>query len=75
MAKLLAGIALALGIGAAARLAGLPAPAPPALVGALVVVAMTLGYVLADRWLARRPATTRRQCGGPTGATRGDDAR
>jgi XapX domain-containing protein len=65
--KFVIGLALALLIGAGCRLLGIPAPAPPALVGALLVLAMTAGYLAADRWLARRAATTHAQCGGPSG--------
>ena len=68
--KLLAGLLLGFGIGLGCRASGIPSPAPPALAGALLVVAMTAGYTLADRFLARRPATRLRDCGGPTGQTR-----
>jgi len=47
----LAGIVLALGIGVACRLLDIPVPAPPRLQGALLVVAMTLGFLVADRVL------------------------
>lgn len=63
------GLLLGFAIGFACRWSGVPAPAPPALVGALIVFAMTAGYVLADRFLARRAATQAMACGGPTGAT------
>lgn len=45
MMKVLIGLALGLVIGAAARWLDIPVPSPPKLVGALLVVAMTLGYV------------------------------
>jgi XapX domain-containing protein len=48
--KLLIGLVLACGIGAACRWFDIPAPAPPALQGALLVVAMTSGYMVADRY-------------------------
>ncbi|WAC49665.1 DUF1427 family protein [Asticcacaulis sp. SL142] len=41
----LIGIALGLLIGFVCRFFDLPLPAPPRLVGALLVVAMTLGFV------------------------------
>ncbi len=66
--KVALGLLLGLAIGALCRWGGVPVPAPPALTGALLVVAMTLGYVAADRWLARRPARHEAQCGGPSGA-------
>lgn len=45
MAEWLVAPALGLAIGAGCRWFGLPLPAPDKLVGALLVVAMTLGYV------------------------------
>lgn len=51
MTDLLLAIALGLGIGIGCRWFDLPLPAPPRLVGALLVVAMTLGFLGADRWL------------------------
>ena len=32
----------------------LPVPAPPRLSGALLILAVTLGYVLTDTWIIRR---------------------
>jgi XapX domain-containing protein len=65
--KVAIGLILGFLIGAGCRLFDLPLPAPLALVGALLVVAMTLGYVLTDRYLAKRPAKTKDLCGGPAG--------
>jgi XapX domain-containing protein len=48
--KLFIGLVLAFAIGAACRWFDIPAPAPPALQGALLVVAMTSGYIAADRF-------------------------
>lgn len=45
------GLLLALGIGAGCRLLDVPLPAPPRLEGALLVVAMTLGFLAGDAWL------------------------
>lgn len=67
--KTLIGFALAFAIGVTCRLAGIPLPAPPALIGALLVLAMTTGYLVVDRTVARR-ASTRDLCGGPSGTTR-----
>jgi XapX domain-containing protein len=67
MRGFLTGVVLALGIGAFCRFAGLPLPAPPVFIGALLVVAMTLGYQTGERLFAQRPAPSRAQCGGPTG--------
>ena len=47
----LAGLAMALLIGIGCRWFDIPLPAPPRLQGALLVVAMTLGFLAADRWL------------------------
>jgi XapX domain-containing protein len=48
---MLTGVLLGLGIGAVCRYFDLPLPAPPKLVGALLVVAMTLGFVAANTLL------------------------
>jgi XapX domain-containing protein len=45
-------IALGLAIGVSCRWFDLPLPAPPKLIGALLVVAITLGFLGAD-WLAQ----------------------
>lgn len=47
MSNLVIALALGLGIGAGCRWLDLPLPAPPKIVGALLVVAMTLGFILA----------------------------
>lgn len=44
------GVALGLAIGSTCRWFDIPLPAPPKLVGALLVVAMTAGFVATD-WL------------------------
>jgi XapX domain-containing protein len=69
--KLFIGLLLGLGIGFGCRWLGIPSPAPPLLAGALLVVAMTSGYVVTDAWLAKHPAHSKANCGGPTGETRG----
>jgi XapX domain-containing protein len=65
--KILLGFLLAIGIGALCRLAGVPLPAPPILIGALLVVAMSTGYAVTDRFARHRAAVNRAHCGGPTG--------
>ena len=52
--KMAIGILLAAGIGAMCRFFDLPVPAPPKLLGACLVVAMTMGYLLADQYMASR---------------------
>lgn len=52
MLLLIIGFALALAIGLGCRLLDLPLPAPPRLEGALLVVAMTLGFLAGQRWLS-----------------------
>ncbi len=52
MLNSLLGLALAFLIGAGCRYFNLPLPAPPRLSGALLVLTMTLGFVLASTILA-----------------------
>jgi XapX domain-containing protein len=52
--KIAVGAALGFLIGAGCRWFDVPAPSPPTLLGACLVVAMTLGYVTADRVMATR---------------------
>lgn len=49
--KAVIGVVLAVLIGAICRYSGLPSPAPPQLLGALLVASMTLGYWAMDKWL------------------------
>jgi XapX domain-containing protein len=69
MIKIVLGLIVGFLIGAGCRYFDIPAPSPPVLPGALLVVAMTLGYSATDRLLNRtdRTATTKHLCGGPTG--------
>ena len=69
--KIALGLLLALAIGVACRLAAIPLPAPPVLIGALLVLAMTLGYVVTDRFAGHREAKVKLLCGGPSGETKG----
>jgi len=68
--KVALGLALAFAIGVACRVTGIPLPAPPVLIGALLVLAMTVGYVLTDHVASLRAARSKPLCGGPTGETR-----
>jgi XapX domain-containing protein len=65
--KIALGFVLAIAIGVGCRVAGVPLPSPPVLIGALLVVAMSTGYTLMDRFARHREATNRIHCGGPTG--------
>ena len=69
--RLAVGLIISLVVGIGCRVFDIPVPSPPVLPGALLVVAMTLGYSGADRFLLRttRVATTKHMCGGPTGQT------
>lgn len=49
----LLGIAVALVIGAIVRLLRLPVPSPPTVAGALMVLALTVGYLAADHFLRK----------------------
>ena len=51
MLELLIALALGLAIGVGCRWFDLPLPAPPKIVGALLVVSMTLGFLFADHLL------------------------
>jgi XapX domain-containing protein len=65
--KIALGLTLALAIGIACRLAAIPLPAPPVLIGALLLLAMTLGYVATDHFASHRKCKSKSLCGGPTG--------
>ena len=64
--KPLIGILLAFALGFACRAFGIPSPAPPLILGALLVMTMTLGYIAVDRWVMS-PAKNARDGGGPSG--------
>ncbi|MCR6661674.1 MAG: XapX domain-containing protein [Luteimonas sp.] len=51
MTLALAGLVLALLIGTGCRILDILLPAPPRLQGALLVLAMTTGFLAADAWL------------------------
>ena len=67
--KIVIGFVLSFLIGAGCRYFDIPAASPPVIPGALILLAMTLGYTSMDRVLIRkdRAATTKHLCGGPTG--------
>src|SRR4051812_45709613 len=69
--KIVIGAIVAFLIGTGCRFFDIPVPSPPVLPGAILVVAMTLGYSATDRALTKRAqlSTTKHLCGGPTGTT------
>jgi XapX domain-containing protein len=69
MMRIAIGFVLSFLIGAGCRYFDIPAASPPVIPGALIVLAMTLGYSSMDRIVSRkeRVATTKHLCGGPTG--------
>jgi XapX domain-containing protein len=62
------GLVLAFALGFACRAFDIPSPAPPLILGALLVVAMTVGYIAVDQY-AMSPAKHKPNCGGPSGLT------
>jgi XapX domain-containing protein len=72
MLKVTAGLVVGFLIGAGCRWFDIPLPGPPKLVGALLVVSVTLGYAATDKLIANKfsakgSASTEELCGGPTG--------
>jgi XapX domain-containing protein len=55
--KILLGFLLAFGIGAICRFAKIPSPAPNAILGSLLVVSMSFGYVTAGHYPHRTKNT------------------
>jgi XapX domain-containing protein len=56
---------IALLIGAGCRWFEIPVPSPPKLIGALLVLTMTVGYLATDRLIARTQAATQRRSSAP----------
>jgi XapX domain-containing protein len=52
--KGLIGLLVGFVLGAMCRWLDIPVPSPPKLLGALLVVATTIGYMTADRFLTKR---------------------
>jgi len=73
--KSVIGLLLGFAVEAACRWFDIPVPSPPKLLGALLVVATTVGYMTADSFIARgaahkaAAATADRISGGATGPT------
>lgn len=57
--RIAASMILGVLIGAGCRWFDIPVPAPPRIVGALLVVAMTFGYLATDRVMAKPVRSTR----------------
>ena len=53
MSKILLGVLFGLLAGAFCRKTNIPAPAPPTMIGALMVFAVSCGYYLTDRVMVR----------------------
>ncbi len=64
------GLLVSFAVGVGCRYFDIPVGSPAVIPGALLVVAMTIGYSSANRMLNRRSslATTSHLCGGPTGS-------
>jgi len=56
--RILIAFVVAFGIGAGSRWTGVPSLAPQAIVGALLIVAMSTGWVTADRIMSHKPAAS-----------------
>ncbi|MAZ47970.1 MAG: XapX domain-containing protein [Halobacteriovoraceae bacterium] len=52
--KYLISVIIAFVLGAVCNLWGLPVPAPPMLLGALMIITMTLSYMATDRYLSKK---------------------
>ncbi|WP_156185925.1 XapX domain-containing protein [Silvibacterium bohemicum] len=63
------GVVVSFIVGAGCRYFDIPVPSPPVIPGALLVLAMTIGYSATNKFLNRKGefASTSHLCGGPTG--------
>ncbi len=52
MLQSIIGIAVGLAVGAVCRWFEIPSPAPPRIIGAVILIAMTLGYIAGGRFVA-----------------------
>lgn len=71
MVKPIIGIALGLLIGILCRSFGIPLPGPPAILGAILAVAMATGYTVTDRFLVKRAAAAASRTADTTSAPPG----
>lgn len=53
MLKLIIGILIAFSIGAACRYFDLPVPAPPAIMGVVLILAISVGYIVTDNFMTK----------------------
>lgn len=54
--KIAISLVIGLGIGFGCRVFDIPVPSPPSIVGVLLILSITAGYIAADRMLANRAA-------------------
>ncbi len=54
--KIAISLAIGLAIGAGCRVFDIPVPSPPTIVGVLLILSITVGYMTADRLLTARAA-------------------
>ena len=52
--KIAISLVIGLGIGFGCRVFDIPVPSPPSIVGVLLILSITAGYIAADRVLASR---------------------
>jgi len=67
--RFIIGLVISFAVGVGCRYFDIPVGSPAVIPGALLVVAMTMGYASTHKILTRRSriATTSHLCGGPTG--------
>jgi XapX domain-containing protein len=65
--KIAVSIILGLLIGGSCRWFAVPVPAPPTLIGALLVLSITVGYVAVDYFIPAPPQQNGTISGGPAG--------
>jgi XapX domain-containing protein len=63
MLKTVIALLLGLSIGVFCRWFDVPVPSPPTLIGAVLVVAMTVGYITTDKLLAGKSSERRTTAG------------
>ena len=54
MTRMIIGYVICFGIGFLCRIVDLPLPAPPIILGAMIVVVTSLGYSMADKHLTKK---------------------